>query len=158
VAVPGYEILKQLGRGGMGVVYQARHLRLGRVVALKMILAGGHASEADLVRFLAEAEVVAGLQHRHVVQLYEFGRHEGLPYFTLEFVGGGSLADKLRAALRHRPRPPGSSSSWPGASTTPTSTASFIETSSPATCCWPRTAHRRSRISGWPSASRSAAG
>jgi WD40 repeat protein len=91
-----YRILNVLGRGGMGVVYQARHLRLGRVVALKMILAGSHAGEQDLLRFLAEAEAVAALQHPHVVQLFEFGQHNGLPYFTLEFVPGGSLADKLQ--------------------------------------------------------------
>jgi WD40 repeat protein/tetratricopeptide (TPR) repeat protein/tRNA A-37 threonylcarbamoyl transferase component Bud32 len=93
--VPGYEILKELGRGGMGVVYQARHLKLGRVVALKMVLAGGHAGPEDLARFLAEAEAVAALQHPHIVQLHDFGEHEGLPFFTLEFVPGGSLADKL---------------------------------------------------------------
>jgi WD40 repeat protein len=79
----------------MGVVYKARHLRLNRVVALKMILAGGHASEQDVQRFLGEAEAVAALQHPHVVQLFEFGQHEGLPFFTLEFVSGGSLAGKL---------------------------------------------------------------
>jgi formylglycine-generating enzyme required for sulfatase activity len=96
VHVPGYEILKELGRGGMGIVYQARHLRLNRVVALKMILAGATAGQDDLVRFLTEAEAVATLQHPHIVQLYEFGQHRGLPYFTLEFVAGGNLAARLQ--------------------------------------------------------------
>jgi WD40 repeat protein len=92
---PGYEILAELGRGGMGVVYKARHLRLGRVVALKMILGGGHAGVSERLRFLGEAEVVASLQHPHVVSLLEYGEHEGLPFFTLEFVPGGSLAHRL---------------------------------------------------------------
>lgn len=100
--VPGYKILGRLGQGGMGVVYKARHLRLGRVVALKMILSGAHAESTELVRFLGEAEAVAKLHHPNVVQLYETGQHDGLPYFTLEFVSGGSLADKLRGT----PLPP----------------------------------------------------
>jgi WD40 repeat protein len=95
-APPGYEILRKLGRGGMGVVYQARHLQLGRVVALKMILAGAHADTADRVRFLAEARAVAQLQHPHIVQIFEIGEHAGLPYFTLEYVAGGTLAELLR--------------------------------------------------------------
>jgi formylglycine-generating enzyme required for sulfatase activity len=98
LALPGYEILRPLGRGGMGVVYLARHLGLDRVVALKMILAGGHASEAEQARFLAEAQAVAHLQHPNIVQLFESGQHQGLPFFTLEYVPGGSLADQVREA------------------------------------------------------------
>jgi WD40 repeat protein len=102
VAVPGYEILRELGRGGMGVVYQARHLRLNRVVALKMVLAGGHAGAADLARFKTEAEAVARLQHPNIVQIFEVGDCGGLPFFSLEFCGGGNLDNKLNGT----PLPP----------------------------------------------------
>jgi WD40 repeat protein len=94
-SVPGYEIIRELGRGGMGVVYQARHLKLNRPVALKMILAGSHAGAADLARFQTEAEAIARLRHPNIVQVYEVGEHEGKPYFSLEFCGGGSLEKKL---------------------------------------------------------------
>jgi serine/threonine protein kinase len=99
--VAGYDILEELGRGGMGVVYKARHLKLNRIVALKMILAGVHSGVQDQQRFLAEAEAVAKLQHPNIVQLYEFGQEGNLPYFTLEYMAGGSLAAKLR----HGPLP-----------------------------------------------------
>lgn len=93
--VPGYEIERELGRGGMGVVYQARQIALNRTVALKMILAGGHAGPDDLERFRTEAEAIARIQHPHVVQVFEVGQHGGLPFFSLEFCSGGSLEDKL---------------------------------------------------------------
>jgi serine/threonine protein kinase len=91
VQVPGYEVLSTLGRGGMGVVYQARHTKLGRIVALKMILSGVHAGEDDLARFRTEGEAIARLQHPNIVQIYEVGEQGGLPFFSLEFCAGGSL-------------------------------------------------------------------
>ena len=100
--MPGYEILRELGRGGMGVVYQARHTKLHRDVALKMILAGSHAGATDLARFQTEAEAIARLQHPNIVQVHEVGEHEGKPFFSLEFCGGGSLERKLNGT----PLPP----------------------------------------------------
>jgi WD40 repeat protein len=91
-AIPGYEVLAELGRGGMGVVYKALHLKLGRLVALKMVLSGGHAAPAARARFGQEAETVARLQHPNIVQIYEVGSHGGLPYLALEYVDGGTLA------------------------------------------------------------------
>ena len=93
--VPGYEILGVLGRGGMGVVYEARQIAANRIVALKMILRGEHASPADLQRFQREAEAAARLSHPNIVHIYEVGTHQGLPYFTLEYVAGGNLAQQL---------------------------------------------------------------
>lgn len=102
VAVQGYQILGELGRGGMGVVYRAKQKKLDRIVAIKMVLAGAHAGPEQLERFYIEARAVAHLQHPNIVQIYEVGEQAGLPYFSLEFVDGGSL-DKKAA---RKPQPP----------------------------------------------------
>lgn len=89
--VAGYEILGILGRGGMGVVYKARQSGLNRLVALKMILGGAHAGKSERDRFQTEARAVAKLQHPNIVQVYEVGERDDLPFVSLEYIGGGSL-------------------------------------------------------------------
>jgi serine/threonine-protein kinase len=93
--VPGYQILGQIGRGGMGVVYQARQFKPNRLVALKMVVDGRFASERDLIRFANEAEIVAALEHPNIVPVLEVGQHEGLHYFSMPLLTGGSLATSL---------------------------------------------------------------
>jgi WD40 repeat protein len=93
--VPGYEVLGVLGRGGTAVVYKARQRGLNRLVALKVILGGAHASPAEQARFRAEAEAVARLHHPNIVQVHEVGEHRGLPFFSLEYCPGGSIAQRL---------------------------------------------------------------
>jgi WD40 repeat protein len=101
-AIPGYVVLGILGRGGMGVVYRALQLDLKRTVALKMVrdqeVAGAHERE----RFLREAQALARLQHPNIVQIYAIGEHQGYPFFVLEFMEGGSLAQRLAGS----PQPP----------------------------------------------------
>ena len=100
--VPGYEIQGVLGRGAMGVVYLARQCGLNRPVALKMILAGAHAGAEERARFQSEAEAAARLQHPDIVQIHEVGEHDGRPFLSLEYVGGGGLDRKIAGT----PQPP----------------------------------------------------
>lgn len=95
VHVPGYEIVKELGRGGMGVVYLAKQIKADRLVALKMILSQEHAGKEEVRRFCNESHAIARLHHAHIVQIYDVGEHDGRPYFSLEYCAGGTLVGLL---------------------------------------------------------------
>ncbi len=99
--VSGYEVLEEIGRGGMGVIYRARQQDLNRIVALKMIRASAATDSPALARLRTEASAVARLHHPNIVQIYEVGEHAGQPYLSLEFVDGGSLRQRLDG----KPRP-----------------------------------------------------
>jgi tetratricopeptide (TPR) repeat protein/tRNA A-37 threonylcarbamoyl transferase component Bud32 len=101
--VQGYEVISELGRGGMGVVYRARQLKLNRVVALKMILSGEFARSEEVQRFLNEAEAVAQLEHPNIIRIYDVSEHDGRPCFAMELADAGCLADRLHG----QPLPPG---------------------------------------------------
>jgi len=91
-----YDLLAEIGRGGMGVVFKAQQKSLSRVVAIKMVLSGNFAGEQERMRFRLEAQAIAQLQHPNIVQIYEVNEDEGRPFLALEFVDGGSLADRIR--------------------------------------------------------------
>jgi tetratricopeptide (TPR) repeat protein/tRNA A-37 threonylcarbamoyl transferase component Bud32 len=98
--IPGYDLLEVLGHGAMGVVYKARQQAPPRTVAVKMILSGERARPRERTRFAVEAEAVARLNHPNIIHIYQFGEAKELPFFSLEWVGGGSLADDLEARRR----------------------------------------------------------
>ncbi len=102
LTIPGYEILGVLGHGGMGVVYKAREVALDRLVALKVVTAGAHASPEQLDRFRGEARAEARLRHPHIVQVHAVGEHQGFPYLSLEYMDGGNLAQRIA----RQPQPP----------------------------------------------------
>jgi serine/threonine-protein kinase len=99
--VPGYQVLAEIGRGGMGVVYKAWQVKADRLVALKMVLAGEMASPDEIDRFAAEARAAAGLNHPNIVTIYDVGENAGRQFFTMELVAGGSLAEQVK----HSPLP-----------------------------------------------------
>ncbi|MBN9119526.1 MAG: protein kinase [Planctomycetes bacterium] len=122
--VRGFEVVGEIGRGGMGVVYKARHLRLNRLVALKMILAGSAADSRNVQRFLFEAEFLAKIRHPQVVQVFEIDMYQGpnavpIPYIAMELLEGGSLNRRLKQNAAE----PGGAPQWP----TPRGAAELIE-------------------------------
>ena len=97
-AIPGHEVLAEIGRGGMGVVYKARDLKLNRIVAIKTLVESQHATREQLDRFLREAQAAARLHHPNIIPIHAIGEHEGRPYISLEYADGGSLAERLAQA------------------------------------------------------------
>ncbi len=106
--IPGYRVVGQAGRGGMGAVYRAQQISTNRTVALKLIGRPGEARQADLAQFRGEAEVVARLEHPRIVPLYDYGEVEGVPYLAMRYLPGGTVADRLEGG----PIPAGQAMAW----------------------------------------------
>jgi serine/threonine protein kinase len=128
-----YELLDEIARGGMGVVYRARQVSLNRTVAVKMILAAQFAGKDAIQRFKTEAEAVAHLRHPHVVGIHEVGEHEGFHCFSMDYVEGKVSGRRSGRSPLLPGAPPSGSRPSPRPSTTRTSKASCIATSSPRT-------------------------
>src|SRR5438552_6612045 len=97
--LPGYEVLSELGRGGMGVVYKARTIKERRLVAIKMLRDGVLADAKHLTRFHSEARTLSSLEHSNFLKIYEIGDYQGRPFLALQFAEGGNLADRLGKTL-----------------------------------------------------------
>ena len=93
--IPGYEIIRELGRGGMGVVYEARQQRLNRHVAVKVLLGGRYATAKSQERFKAEVDAIGRMQHPNLIQVFDVGEHDGRVYYSMEYLAGGSLEDRI---------------------------------------------------------------
>ncbi len=128
-----YDLLEEIGRGGMGIVFRARQRALNRVVALKVIRAGELADSQEVARFHAEAQAAAHLDHPGIVAVHDVGEEEGQHYFSMAYVPGQSLAQRLAEGPVSSSRPSTGSSRSPAPSTMPMTGASSIATSSPAT-------------------------
>ena len=130
----GYEIIALLGSGGMGIVYKARDPKLGRVVAIKTIAEGRHATPHQLDRFRDEAQAVARLRHPNIIAIYAIGEHRDRPYLSLEFAEGGTLTQRMAGKPMPRARPPRWWRPSPAPCTPPTGPGSSTAISSRVMC------------------------
>jgi len=96
MSVTSYDLIEEVGRGRMGVVYRARHVGLNRIVAVKVMRDALFAGPRERDRFRREAEAVASLKHAHIVQVYDYGEHDDVPFFTMEYLEGGNLTQRLK--------------------------------------------------------------